>query len=71
LVGSETVIAARLQGRQPVIIKVRVNSEALAIETDWRARDVRTGAIYNIRTKANLDQKRKYYEMLAESGVAV
>lgn len=69
LKGGEGVQAARLSGRQPVIIKVRVCSAAAAITTDWRARDRRSGVAYNIRDK-KITPDRMFFEMMAESGVA-
>jgi head-tail adaptor len=66
--GGEQVMASRLQGVQPVIIKVRVSSKTRQIETDWRARDVRTNVIYALHTTANTDEKKKYFEILATAG---
>jgi SPP1 family predicted phage head-tail adaptor len=34
--GSETVIAQRLQGQQPVTVKVRYSSQSIQIEPSWR-----------------------------------
>lgn len=69
--GGETVMASRLTGAQPVIIKVRYSNHAATITTGWRARDVRSGAEYNIRGIANMDEKRDYLDILAETGVAI
>lgn len=68
--GGETVMAARLAGRKPVTIKVRVSSSTERITTDWRGRNVRTGEIYNLRSIANLDERRRYLDILADAGVA-
>lgn len=67
--GSEAVIAARLQQRQPVIIRIRADDEALTITADWRARDTRRGTEFNLRT-VTVDPSRAWIEILAESGVA-
>ena len=67
--GSEPVTAARLQSRQPMILKIRADSEAEAITADWQARDVRKGTVFNIRTVTK-DNSRAWIEMLVESGVA-
>lgn len=39
--GSEMVIAQRLQGQQPVTVKVRYSSEAKLIDPSWRIKHVR------------------------------
>ncbi len=67
--GGETVMAARLEGKQPAIVTIRRSAQTKQITTDWRARDVRSGDIYNIRTKT-LTKNRAYFEMLCEKGVA-
>jgi SPP1 family predicted phage head-tail adaptor len=67
--GGEEVTAARLGGRQPVMITVRHSTDTAQVTPDWRARDVRSGAVYNIRT-AVADERRQWVEMLAEKGVA-
>jgi SPP1 family predicted phage head-tail adaptor len=66
--GGEDVIAARLEGRQPVVLTLRRSSEALRITTGWRATDAR-GAIYNIRA-VTPDEKRQFIDLLCEAGVA-
>jgi SPP1 family predicted phage head-tail adaptor len=68
--GSESVQAARLAGRQPVTITVRVCHDTLSVTTDWRARDVRTERLYNIRSIVNSDEMRRYLDMECEAGVA-
>lgn len=65
--GSETVIAQRLAGIQPVIIKVRQDSRTREITTGWRAVD-RFNNTYNIRSIADMEQRRQYFEIMAESG---
>jgi head-tail adaptor len=69
--GGETVTAARLAGQQPVTITVRQSTQTRLITTDWRARDARTGTIYNIRSIVDPDDRRAFLEMLCQSGVAV
>lgn len=41
--GGETVIAGRLEGKQPVVVRVRRSSETLQIAADWQMRDLRNG----------------------------
>lgn len=67
--GGETVMAARLQGRQPVIVTVRRFSFSILVTADWRCRDRRTGRVYNIRS-VQPSQKRDHIEFLCEAGVA-
>jgi len=73
--GGEAVDAARLAGRQPVIIRVRKSPDTAQIRTDWKAVNVRTGTAYNIRTAVDPnqgdEQHGKWIDMLAEAGVAV
>lgn len=66
--GGETVQAARLAGRQPVVVRVRAYSVTSQITPAWRMRI--GGAIYNIRAIVPSDD-RAFYEITAESGVAV
>jgi head-tail adaptor len=73
--GGETIEAARLAGRQPVIIRVRASPDTRAIRNDWRATDVASGIAYNIRSVADPHagdtEHGRWIDMLAESGVAV
>lgn len=68
--GGESVIADRLQGTQPVVVRVRYEPQTMAVNTDWRVRDSRAGTIYQIKSSANMDEKRRYIEFLAIAGVA-
>lgn len=68
--GGETVQAARLAGRQPVVVTIRSHAEAAAITTAWRMRDTRRGVAYNIRAIVQLEDRR-FIELTCESGVAV
>jgi head-tail adaptor len=67
--GGETVQAARLEGRQPVVVTIRTSGLARTITTDWRMRDVRSGDTYNIRSIVPCDD-RAWIEITAEKGVA-
>jgi len=73
--GGESIEAARLAGRQPVVIRVRKSPDTVQIRTDWKATNVRTGTAYNIRTAVDPNQgdqqHGKWIDMLAEAGVAV
>lgn len=69
--GTEAVMAARLESRQPAILTIRVCEQAKQIGNDWRAVDVRDPRrVYNIRELPRETEDRAFFEMLAESGVA-
>lgn len=71
LTGSETVIAARLTGVQPYIIRIRSHVAAREVTTAWRAVDARNASrIFNITSAANIDEKNAYIDMMATQGVA-
>ena len=67
--GSESVVAARLQGRQPTVIRVRASMRARGAKTAWRIVDRDSGEIFNIRSVAETNDRR-WIDFLAESGVA-
>jgi hypothetical protein len=73
--GGETVEAARLAGRQPVVVRVRQTPDTKTIRTDWKITDLASGAEYNIRTAADpymgTVEHGKFLDMLAEAGVAI
>lgn len=68
--GGEDVLGARLQGTQPILIRVRYDSQTKEITPDWRAIDARDGTVYAIRTAVDMDRRRAWIELLAEAGVA-
>lgn len=68
--GGESVIADRLTGSNTYIVKIDYWSQSSVVTTDWRARNVRSHAIYNIRSVTNLKQQNRQIEMLLQSGVA-
>lgn len=70
LKGSETVIASRLEARSPVIIGMRNSINARRVTHEWRATDMSTGTIYQIKEQPRLSDDRSHFEMLALSGVA-
>ncbi|KSV72896.1 phage head-tail adapter protein [Sinorhizobium sp. GL2] len=76
--GGEAVMAGRLEGKHTQVVFVRASSKTRSVSTDWRLRDVRTGAFvngkwtgisYNIREITRSDDRR-WIEVLCESGVA-
>lgn len=70
LKGGERVMADRLTGVQPCVIRVRYSDQAMQIAPGWQARDVRKGTVFNITGAANMDEKRKYIDVLATAGEA-
>lgn len=67
--GGEGVQAARLAGTHTVVIKVRASSDTRQVTSDWRVRDVRTGAAYQVRdVTPSLD--RMSIDVLCQTGVA-
>lgn len=69
-VGSETVIASRLQGLQPFTMTVRSNERTRTITAAWRARNKRTGVVYAIKTAVNIDERNEWIELLVVQGEA-
>lgn len=67
--GGETVMASRLEGRQPCLIRVRASSQSRTITPDWRAVNLATGEAVNVRT-ATQTPDRRFMELLCEAGVA-
>jgi head-tail adaptor len=74
-VGGEAVDAARLAGRQPVVLTVRRSPDTRLVTTDWKATEVENGTEFNIRTAIDPfvgdSQHGIWIEMIAETGVAV
>jgi head-tail adaptor len=66
--GGETVMASRLEGRQPVVITVRRSPVTGEIETSWRARDARSGDVFNIRSISPTED-RAWLDILCDKGV--
>lgn len=62
--GSEPVVAARLQGQQPVVITVRASGQTRAVETSWRALNARSGEVYEISAVTPSDD-RAWIDILA------
>lgn len=70
LKGSEGVLASRLEAKSPVIIAMRNSSNARRVTHEWRAKDLSTGAVYEIKEQPRPSDDRAHFEMLAMSGVA-
>lgn len=71
LKGSEPVIAARLTGTQPYIVRIPSCSAAREVTTAWRAVDKRDPRrIFNITSVADMDQKNRTIDIMATQGEA-
>ncbi|GAB5432184.1 MAG: head-tail adaptor protein [Epibacterium sp.] len=68
--GSETVIAARLEGRTIYKIRVHQSVRARKIEPHWRMRDLRRGTQYNVR-EIDMITDQKWVYLVVESGAAI
>ena len=68
--GTEQAMDSRLQGIQPMVIRVRLNSDTQAIATDWQVRDLRTDAVYAIKSVVDPTRRREFLEITATSGIA-
>jgi SPP1 family predicted phage head-tail adaptor len=68
--GGETLLAARLQSQNMVTITVRQSPNTSLVQTDWRARDVREGKEYAIKSIIDPDDGGAWLEMLCQIGVA-
>lgn len=67
---AEAVLAGRLAGRSPWMLRVRYSSDTIGIVPSDRAIRISTGDAFNIKSVLNLDEKRRYVDMDAELGVA-
>lgn len=67
--GNEAVMAARLEGRSIIRVRLRSDSSTRTITTDWRARDARLGTVYAI-TDVDAVTDRQWVWLRIEEGVA-
>ncbi|QKK18646.1 head-tail adaptor protein [Rhizobium indicum] len=71
LKGGEPVMAARLSGVQPFIIKIRGCNAARSVTPAWRAVDARNPArLFNITAAVDPDNKNAWIDIMATQGVA-
>lgn len=66
--GTETVIASRLAETQVLAITMRWQPAMADVTPAWRAKNARTGTMYNIRS-VEPDERRAWVNLLVESGV--
>ncbi|HWJ89091.1 MAG TPA: head-tail adaptor protein [Pelagibacterium sp.] len=66
--GGEAVIAARLTGKQPYVVRVRNAATTRAIRHDWRLVDARTNEVLELRSPVHdPDGKRAWLEFVVEA----
>ena len=63
-VGSESVIAARLQGLQPYTMTIRSNERTRTITPAWRARGYVPGALAAMQSTVNLAARNPWIALL-------
>lgn len=68
--GGETVMAARLAGRQIYTITVRGCRDVRDVTTEWQLKNMRSQELLNIRSITNPDGQGQWFEILAETGGA-
>lgn len=64
--GSEPVVAARLQGKQPAVVTVRASSHTRQITAAFRAVNARTGKVFDIKAVTPTDD-RAWIDFLTEA----
>jgi SPP1 family predicted phage head-tail adaptor len=62
--GTEPVIASRMQGVQPYLMIIRSSTSTRLITPAWRAVNARSGVVYEIRAVANPDERGAWLELL-------
>ena len=70
LKGGESVMAARLEAKEQVIVTVRRSMNTRRITQEWRAVDMRTGTAYQVKEEPRETDDRGFLEFLVVSGVA-
>jgi head-tail adaptor len=71
LKGTEAVMASRLSGVQPFVVRIYSNSQSRSVGASWRAVDTRDpNRIFNITAVANMDQKNRMLDIMVTQGVA-
>ncbi len=66
--GSETIIANRIQGIQPYTATVRSSTRTRGVGTDWRVVDARDGREFAIKSIVNPDERDRYLDMIVIEG---
>jgi head-tail adaptor len=67
--GSETIIASRLEGIQPYTVTVRSSSRTRDVTTAWQLVDARNaGRVFNIKSIVNPDEHARYIDLVVVEG---
>lgn len=68
--GTETVMASRMEGRQPHVMTIRQSLDARQITTAWQAVDARDGnRVFAVTAPpVDPDGKRAFFEILVVEG---
>jgi len=67
--GGETVMAARLEGRGVLKVRIRSCQATRTITQDWQMRDTRLGTVYAIK-EVDAVTDRQWVYLVVERGVA-
>ena len=68
--GSETVMAGRLAGQEPMLVRIRTSANARRIENEWQMRDKGDNdKPYNV-TDVTWDNSRAVIDLIVVGGVA-
>lgn len=69
--GGEAIHAERLTGVQSYVIVVRQSRTSSEVTSDWKAKDMREGTEFSIRSgPVDPDDSGRDYEFLCQTGVA-
>ena len=68
--GGEAVLSSRLTGTQPYIVTIRQCDQARQIRTDWRARDVRSGQVLQVKSIMDPTDRGAFFDIMVVEGVA-
>jgi SPP1 family predicted phage head-tail adaptor len=66
--GSEAVTAARLEGRQPIKVIVRYDTQTSTVTPDWRLVDLNGNRVLAIVAADDMDRQRRWWTMECLAG---
>ncbi|KSV79537.1 phage head-tail adapter protein [Sinorhizobium sp. GW3] len=66
--GGEAVMAARLENKHPLVVRIRTSTAARSVTAEWKLTDTRTGVEYAIKDVTH-DVDRAWIDLLCERGV--
>lgn len=69
--GGEAVMASRLDGRQPYVIRIRSSSQSRAVDASWQIVDARNESrVFAIKAIVDPDNKNAWLDITATLGEA-